>query len=96
MTGVEEKFEDTKGLIRSRKSKKDRQHNGQRKQKDTGKITIYKTLHRKLMIEKHEPHLKPGRTRVLLKGKQFMLHMHKLIEIQTCIYLYDRTNKIVY
>ena len=26
---VEEEFEDTKGLIRIRKSKKDRQHNGQ-------------------------------------------------------------------
>jgi len=26
-----EKFEDTKGLIRSRKSKKDRQHNDQKK-----------------------------------------------------------------
>ena len=31
--GVYEEFEDTKGMIRIRKSKKDRQHNGQ-KQKD--------------------------------------------------------------
>ena len=31
--GVYEEFEDTKGVIRIRKSKKDRQHNGQ-KQKD--------------------------------------------------------------
>jgi hypothetical protein len=29
-----EKFEDTKGVIRSRKSKKDRQHNGQKKRKE--------------------------------------------------------------
>ena len=28
---VYEKFEDTKGAIRSRKSKNDRQHNGQKK-----------------------------------------------------------------
>ena len=28
---VKEEFEDTKGVIRIRKSKKDRQHNGQKK-----------------------------------------------------------------
>jgi hypothetical protein len=28
---IEEMFEDSKGVIRSRKSKKDRQHNGQKK-----------------------------------------------------------------
>ena len=28
---MEEEFEDTKGVIRSRKSKKERQHNGQKK-----------------------------------------------------------------
>jgi len=38
-----EKFEDTKGLIRSRKSKKDRQHNDQKKK---GQTMIYKTLHK--------------------------------------------------
>ena len=31
MTKVQEEFEDTKGVIRIRKSKKDRQHNGQKK-----------------------------------------------------------------
>jgi len=30
----------------------------------------YKTLHRKLMIEQHEPHVKS----VLRKGKQILLH----------------------
>ena len=35
-------FEDTKGVIRIRKSKKDRQHNGQKK-KYKGQTTIYKT-----------------------------------------------------
>jgi hypothetical protein len=45
-----ERFEDTKGVIRSRKSK-DRQHNGQKKKNSM----IYKTLHRKLKIQQHEP-----------------------------------------
>jgi hypothetical protein len=44
---VEEEFEDTKGLIRIRKSKKDRQHNGQKekRQKDKQRSTkhTYKT-----------------------------------------------------
>jgi hypothetical protein len=48
----QEEFEDTKGAIIIRESKKDRQHNGQQK-KDR---RIYTTLHKKLMIEQHEPH----------------------------------------
>ena len=32
------------------------------------KKTFYKTLHRKLKIEQHEPHYKPGWTQVLLRG----------------------------
>jgi hypothetical protein len=48
-------FEITKELISIRKSKKDRQHNDKKRQR-----TIYKTLHRKLKIEQHEPHLNPG------------------------------------
>ena len=42
-----DEFEDTKGVIRIRKSKKNRQHNGQKKK--------HYTLHRKLKIEQHEP-----------------------------------------
>jgi hypothetical protein len=49
-----EEFEDTKEAINIRKSKKDRQHYGQRK-KTQGLTTISKTLHRKLNIEQHEP-----------------------------------------
>jgi hypothetical protein len=41
-------FEDTTGVIRSCKSKKDRQYNGQ---KLKGKSMIYKTLHSKLKIK---------------------------------------------
>jgi hypothetical protein len=51
-------FEDVKGVIGSRKSKKDRQHNAQKK-KDKTQTSIYKTLHRKLKIEQYELHLKP-------------------------------------
>ena len=41
-------FEDTNEVIRIRKSKKNRQRNGQKKK---NKSTIYKTLHIKLKIE---------------------------------------------
>ena len=54
------KSEDTKGAIGIRKSKKNRQHmyNGQKKKdkRTKGQTTIYKTLHRKLKIEQHDPH----------------------------------------
>ena len=50
-------FEDTKAIKRSCKSKNDRQYNGQKKK---GQTTIYKTLHRKLMITQHEPHSRHG------------------------------------
>ena len=42
-------FEDIKEIIRRSKSKKDRQHNSQKKRKN-GQKMIYKTLHRKLKI----------------------------------------------
>jgi len=45
-----------------------------RKKKIKGQTSIYKTLHRKLKIEQHEPHEKEGRTHVLQKDKQFLLH----------------------
>jgi len=38
-----EKFEDTKGVIRRRKSKKDRQHNGKKRQKDKQQSTQHYT-----------------------------------------------------
>jgi hypothetical protein len=41
--------EDIKGVTRSQKSKKDRPS-------EKGQTTIYKTPHRKLKIEHHEPH----------------------------------------
>jgi hypothetical protein len=42
---------DTKGVIRSRKSKKDRQYNRQK-----GETIIYIILHRELLIEPQEPY----------------------------------------
>jgi len=49
------KFEDAKGVIRSRKSRKYRQYNDHKK-KDKRTNNIYKTVCRKLKIEQHEPH----------------------------------------
>jgi hypothetical protein len=46
-----EELEDTKGVIRICKSKKNIQHNDQKKK---GQTTIYKAVHRKLKIEQHE------------------------------------------
>jgi hypothetical protein len=40
-------FHETKEIIRSRKSKKDRQYNGKKK-KPNKQTTTYRTLHRKL------------------------------------------------
>jgi hypothetical protein len=48
------KFEDIKGVIRTRKSMKDRQSYCQKKKDKVA--MIYKPLHRKLNIEEHEPH----------------------------------------
>jgi hypothetical protein len=40
-----------------RKLKKDRQHNAPPPPKETKEqTTIYKTVHRKLKVEQHEPH----------------------------------------
>jgi hypothetical protein len=55
---LKEEFKDTKGIIRNRTSKKDKQCNGQIK-KAKGLTTIYKTLNRKLKIAQHDLHQKP-------------------------------------
>jgi hypothetical protein len=51
----EEEFEDTKGIIRIRKSKKDRQHDGQKK-KDKRPNNYLENIHIAPKIELHEPH----------------------------------------
>jgi hypothetical protein len=51
----QEEFENTKGVIRIRISKKNRQHNGQQKKyKSTNNDP--QNMHIKLKIEQHEPH----------------------------------------
>ena len=47
---LQEEFEDTKGAIRIRKSKKNRQHNGQKK-KYKGTNNDQQNIHIKLKIE---------------------------------------------
>ena len=47
---MKEEFEDTKGVIRIRKSKKDRQHNGQKKN-DKGTNNDLQNIHIKLKVE---------------------------------------------
>jgi hypothetical protein len=60
-----EKFEDTKGVIRSRKSI-DTQYNSRHKNKD--KTMTYKALQTKLKIQQHEPHLQQGVKSCLPEG----------------------------
>ena len=45
-------LEDTKGVIRNRISKRNRQHNGQRKRTNND----LQNIHKKLKIEEHEPY----------------------------------------
>jgi len=52
---IREKFENAKGVIWSCKWKKDRQYNCQNK-RTKRQTMIYKSLHRKLRFEQHEPH----------------------------------------
>jgi len=52
---IQEKFEDTKRVIRCRKSKKDIQHNGQKKNDNRTNNDLQNTT---LQIEQYEPHYK--------------------------------------
>jgi putative lipoic acid-binding regulatory protein len=51
---LQEKFEDTKGVVLSRKSKKDK-YTMVKIKITKGQTMIYKTLHRKLKIERTTP-----------------------------------------
>jgi hypothetical protein len=44
-----------------------------KRKRTKGQTTIYKTLHRKLKMEQHEPTKNRGITPVLPKDKQFLL-----------------------
>jgi hypothetical protein len=54
-----EEFEDTKGVIRIRISKKNRQHNGQKKKYKRTNSELQK-IHIRLNMEHHQPYWKPG------------------------------------
>jgi hypothetical protein len=54
---MQEEFEDTKGVIRIRKSQKDRQNNGQKK-RTKEQTTIYKTLHTENQRSNNTKHTK--------------------------------------
>ena len=49
------KFEDTKGVIRIRKSKKDRKHNGHKKKSKRTNNDL-QNIHITLKVENHEHH----------------------------------------
>jgi len=53
MYSIQEKFEDTKVLIRSLTLKKKRQYNGPKKKIDKRANNNLQTLHRKLQVEQH-------------------------------------------
>jgi hypothetical protein len=52
-------IKDTKGVIRIRNSKKNRQHNSQKK-KDKGTNNDLQNIHRKRKMELHESTISPG------------------------------------
>jgi hypothetical protein len=70
---MEEEFEDTKGVIRIRKSKKNRQHNGQKKKYKRTNNDL-QNIHIKLRSSNRNPTKNRGWTQELQKGKQFLLH----------------------
>ena len=92
---LEEKFEDAKGVIISGKSK-ERQRNGQKKK---NKITIYKSLHRKLRFEQQDEQEearfrwnddvtpRPG-SFIVLPGICFFTTSHSLLPSCVCLCVY--------
>ena len=77
---VQEEFEDTKWVIRIRKSKKDRQPNDQTK-KDKSKNNHLQTIQRKIKIKKH------------LSKNNHLQTIHRKIKIEKQVYpnYYNRT-----
>ena len=59
MTELDFDIKDTKGVIRIRNSKKNRQRNSQKK-KDKGTNNDLQNIHIKRKMELHEPTKKPG------------------------------------
>jgi hypothetical protein len=76
-----EEFEDTKRVIRTYKSKKIIQHNGQAKN-DKTTTNALQNIHIKLKIKSHETTKYRGWTQMLRKGKLFMLRKGKLFMLR--------------
>ena len=66
--GYEEEFEDTKGVIRIRKSKKDRQRNGQKKKSKIANNDLH-NINTKLRSSNTNPTKNRERIQMLRKGK---------------------------
>ena len=66
--GYEEEFEDTKGVIRIRKSKKDRQRNGQKKKGKIANNDLH-NINTKLRSSNTNPTKNRERIQMLRKGK---------------------------
>jgi hypothetical protein len=73
----QEEYEDTKGVIRIHKSKKDRQHIDQKK-KDKGQNYNLQNTTQKTNDQQHEPYLKPGVTQVFFLDNTQMIHEWKI------------------
>jgi len=68
------KFEDTKGVIKNCKSKRDRQYNGQRKKNKKTNNDLQNITQKTKDWATRSPQKTRGWTRVLWKSKQFLLH----------------------
>jgi hypothetical protein len=64
----DEKFEDTKGVIKSRNRRRT-DHTIAKRKRTKEQTTIDKTLYRKLKIEQHELHYKPGVNSIKCSGR---------------------------
>ena len=64
----EKKLEDTKEVVKSRQSKKNRHYHAHKKKKGQ-KTMIHLILLRKLKIDQQEPHYKPRLNPSVLEGK---------------------------
>jgi len=70
----EVEFEGTKGVIRIHKSKKVGQQNGKKKNDKRKNNDLQNSKQKTKHRATRTPTKKPGRTHVLRKGKQFLLH----------------------
>ena len=83
----DEEFEDTKGVIRIRKSKKDRQHYDQMEKDKRTNIDL-QTIHIKLKIYSHEPNLNTGGELMgFRKGRQFLFRK-RVMRTEFDIYIF--------